>query len=187
MTHEKLSLRDALRKNKLITFALALVELPVFLVAGTVVAALGRTFGNNPFGYNGWVFEPYFYIGVTEYIIHFILYVCFRFIAKKRIHISVLTALLVIFVILAPFMVHEFFHRSIALATLATDIGLSFIYQAIMFGVFTGAITLIDRHTELRDWQKILTSFAASIPIGWGASWVAWTILMKLYFYLRTV
>jgi len=172
---EKLSLFDALKNNKLLTFILFVAEMPCFFIS----LHISTIFNFN--AQNDWEFAPLICVSVVDFMIHFILYITFRFAMKKKIHALVIIAQLAIFTIIIPFMVSEFFNSSIILGTMAIRIGSCILFQALLFSAFSTIVSLLDRHTKLKEWLKILISFISAIPVGLLASWLVWMSLMELY------
>jgi hypothetical protein len=179
MAPEKLPLREALKKNKLITFIVFIAEMPFGLLSGQIAYYIF-----NMQSQNDWDFMTVFPIAFVDFLIHFMLYAFFRVIMKRKINISVTVAQLTIVVMWIPAVIDDYLHTTI---NMAIWIAACILSQAVMFGAFTSAITFLDRHTGLRDWQKILVSLVLAIPIGVLVSWSLWTLMMNLYFHLRTV
>jgi uncharacterized membrane protein (DUF441 family) len=90
-------------------------------------------------------------------------------------------AQLAVIVIWIPFVVQDYLHSTIILDDFAIWIGSCILSQTLLFGVFSGAVSLLDIRSRLRNWQKISISFVLAIPVGVLASWGAWAVLRFIY------
>jgi hypothetical protein len=182
MAQKKLPLREALKNNILLAFIFFIVEIPFLLLSGQIAYYIF-----NRQSQNDWDFMSVFPIATVDFLLHFMPYVFFRFIIKKKINVSVIVAQLTIVVLLIPAVIDDYLHTTIVLDNMAIWIAACILSQAVMFGAFTGVVTLLDRHTGLRDWKKILISFITSIPASTLVSWSLWVLLMKLHFSIRGI
>jgi hypothetical protein len=186
MPNEKLPLRKALQKNKLLTFFFTLAAFPNLIIAAIITYYLGEMLNYDFVGRGDWAFEFKFFAAGSGLMIFIILYIFFRFTLKNKIHLSVVTALSVNLIIFTPFLIEEYVTPPLFFKlTLGIEIWFRFLFQLFIFGAFTIAISLLDRHTALKAWKRIIIAFALALPVGAFMSWVVLAQMEKLYFALR--
>jgi hypothetical protein len=177
--HDKLPLRKALLKNKLLTFVLTLTAFPNLIITLSIV----YSFFN--FREKGtWIHKPKLYYAGFGFMTYFIIYVIFRFVSKNKIHLSVITAISVNLIIFMPLLIDDYRSPHFNL-TVAIDIWSIFLFQLFFFGAFTITISLLDRHTAIREWKRLLIAFALAAPVGALASWIVLAQMERLFYILN--
>lgn len=176
---ESLSLRETMRYHRSLVLVLFLLEIPLFIVSLKIFSVFRFS------GQGDWDVTPIICIAIVDFILHFILYIGYGIFSEMKIHMPMVIPQLAISSICVPFMVDEFFHTSFILSTIAIWIGSCILFQTIIFGAFTAAISLFDRHTSLQEWKKSILSFISAISVGIIVSWALWMSMEKLYFYMR--
>jgi hypothetical protein len=172
---------NTVKNNKILVFILLIADIPCWLISGQIASSF--IFNQNQ--WSNWDIIPVISIAVVDFMLHFIFYIFFRFIMKKRIHASIIIVQLVFSAIMVPFMIYELFHSSIILGNMAIFIGSSFWFQVIMFGIFACISSLLDRHTALKSWFNIWASFVLAIFVGVAVSYAVWTGWRELYIRLH--
>jgi hypothetical protein len=190
MPNEKLPLLKALKKNILPTIILTLAEFASLIFTTQIALSIGPMIGYSFSNYGIWAVKPNFYKAGIGFMFFFTIYIFFRFVIKYKIHLQIITSLSIIIICLAPSVVDAYNPpRAGAIAywfdTLAIDIGGYFIFQLFIFGAFAIAISLLDRHTALKAWKRIIIAFALALPVGALASWAVWSQMEKLYIEMR--
>jgi len=111
--------------------------------------------------------------GILIYIVNLVCYIVFATTMKVKLRYELLCTLAITFIVLAISAtrarggwINLGFEQFFADA---------FLTSMTMFAIFTLSSVLLDKFSAMREWMKILLSFALSLIIGSGPAFLLWT------------
>jgi hypothetical protein len=190
MKQKKFNFNDILdfieKRFVLYAIPLVLVEFPLFFASvyisvffTAIIHKLGLKYFDDFEPVRVESFMRLFFDAVPLFLIHALLYIIFRIVLKKKIHMPLFIALLIAFTVFSPSLGGP--ESTIILADFGFVLAMAFFFPCITFGAFSAVIELLDRSTALRGWLKIPIALLAAIPVGMLVSRILWIPIIALY------
>jgi len=177
-------------------FLLLPIQLFLMMPIGVLITETPYLFFHNLFGFD-WsaggsiiidvrLFFEFWFIGFGIYLLYFAIYfivgvICYklkgRFSNKLRIWI--------VGILLAPNLLFAFtgdIRRPLTFSLgLGYAIANAFLFTFIMFSLFALAGFLLDKHTKINEFVKVVLSLIVSVVVGFLLSGVVWLILFNIF------